>query len=103
MIFTKKKKKNGCNDLCDIYSCCFNTIYFLDFEKKENYIPVKKSSNNYRHTPVLQYDKNMNLLHKYSSIREAEEILRISNIGRACIQTYRTAGGFKWRYADDHT
>lgn len=77
--------------------------FYWSFEKRKRYIPRKKISNNYHHSPVLQFDRNMNLLCKFSSIREAEEALKISNIGRACTQTYRTAGGFKWRYADDYS
>ena len=77
--------------------------FYWSFEKKDRYVPSKRKSNKYHYSPVLQYDKNMNLLCKFSSIKEAEEALNISNIGRACIQTYRTAGGFKWRYADDYS
>lgn len=37
----------------------------------------------------------------YASIKDAECITHISNIGRACRQSYRTAGGYHWEFVEN--
>ena len=51
---------------------------------------------------VLQYDKNMNKIDAFPSIKEAERQtgLANTNIGLACRETHRTCGGYYWRYAN---
>lgn len=49
---------------------------------------------------VEQYDKNLNLIATYCSVREAEKITTIhsSTISRCCNNTRKSAGGFIWKY-----
>jgi group I intron endonuclease len=50
--------------------------------------------------PVYQYDKNMNLVKHFLSVREAERKTNIhsSSIARCCNNSVKTAGGFIWKY-----
>ena len=56
-------------------------------------------------TKVIQYDKNMNFIKEWNSIKEVEKELNInhSNIVTVCkMNTNRKyAGGFIWRYKED--
>ena len=49
---------------------------------------------------VLQYDKDMNFISEYISIRDAERKTSInrSNISKCCKNKVRSAGGFIWKY-----
>jgi group I intron endonuclease len=49
---------------------------------------------------VYQYDKNMNFISEYISIRDAERKTNInrSNISKCCMNKVKSAGGFIWRY-----
>lgn len=49
---------------------------------------------------VIQYDKEMNILFEYPSIRDAERKTRInrSNIIKCCKGKVKSAGGFIWKY-----
>lgn len=55
--------------------------------------------------PVYQIDENLNILSVYCSINEAGRKTGIpcGNISSCCRGRYKTAGGFKWRYATDHS
>jgi group I intron endonuclease len=49
---------------------------------------------------VIQYDKNMNFISEYLSIRDAERKTNInrSNISKCCKNKVKSAGGFIWKY-----
>ena len=48
--------------------------------------------------PVVCYDKDMNEVKEYLSIRDAVRQTGISHIGDACKGTYHMAGGYYWQY-----
>lgn len=52
---------------------------------------------------VIQLGKDGNMISSYTSIKEAENKLGLScgNICKVCKGINKTAGGFKWRYADE--
>ena len=52
--------------------------------------------------PVIQYDRNGNRLRRYDSITDASNETGIvhNNISRCCNRKGKSAGGFKWLYAD---
>jgi group I intron endonuclease len=52
---------------------------------------------------VLQYDKDMNLINEYLSLREAERITNVSrsNIIKCCKNKVKSAGGYIWKYKSD--
>lgn len=62
----------------------------------ENYEKIK--------TPVLQLDSDFNILHRFSSMKEAELGTSIprSNISTSCRFGVPKAGGYFWIYDDDH-
>lgn len=51
---------------------------------------------------VIQYDKNMNFICEWESIREASTKLKLheSNISSCCSNKIKTTGGFIWKYAE---
>ena len=52
---------------------------------------------------IIQYDKDMNYINEYPSIRDAERKTNIvrSNIMKCCKGKYKSAGGFIWRYKNE--
>jgi hypothetical protein len=48
--------------------------------------------------PVLQYDKNYNLIKEWNGIIDAERTLKITHIIDVCKGRNKTAGGFIWKY-----
>lgn len=54
--------------------------------------------------PVLQYDKDLNLINEYPTITEASNITKIhlSNIQRVCKGKRKTAGGYIWKYKNQN-
>ena len=52
--------------------------------------------------PVLQYDKNMQYITEYSSIKEANIVLGIAyqHIGACCRGERKSAGGFIWKFKE---
>lgn len=53
--------------------------------------------------PVLQFDKNENLLNEYPSIIEGARKtgIDVGGICRVCRGNLKSAGGFVWKYKDD--
>lgn len=59
--------------------------------------------NKKRSIPVVQIDKNTNVIIKiFESARAAEDELKISrHINSVCLGKRKTAGGYKWKYLSD--
>ena len=55
--------------------------------------------------PVKQYDKNMNYIASYDSIKEASEKTNANkgDIGKVCIGKRKSAGGYVWRWKEEET
>jgi group I intron endonuclease len=51
---------------------------------------------------VIQYDKNMNFISEYVSIRDAERKTSINraNISKCCKNKVKSAGGFIWKFKE---
>jgi group I intron endonuclease len=58
-----------------------------------------------KHTIVDKYDKEMNFICSYLSIRDAERQTSVnrSNITKCCEHKVLSAGGYVWRYENDTT
>ena len=56
---------------------------------------------NKRRKPVLQYDKDYTFIKKWKSIEEAQNTLKIEHIWEVCNGMRKTAGGYKWEFAND--
>jgi len=69
-------------------------------EQKLNDILIQKASK-----PVLQYDKDMNLILEYPSINYAakQNNIESSNISKCCKHKVVMVGGFVWRFEGDIT
>lgn len=69
--------------------------YSDETRKKLSSIRLKK--------PVLQFDKNMNFISEYESIKSAGEKTKTDNgdINKVCRNKQKSAGGFIWLYKTD--
>lgn len=65
--------------------------------KKLSLEHIQKSSLKHQ-KPVVQYDKDMNFIREYPSIKIAFEITHINNIGKCCRNIQQTSGGYIWKY-----
>jgi hypothetical protein len=61
---------------------------------------TKKDRKNKSGKLVIQYDKNMNEIQRFSSVLEASSYTRLypSNISFCCKNIHRMAGGYYWRH-----
>lgn len=64
-----------------------------------NYGTIKNKMRQSHKRKVVQLSKDGEVIRVFDSIKEAEEILKISNISGCCRGKYKTAGGYKWEYA----
>ena len=73
-------------------------VPIIDYVEKLGLKPPK-----YYTKPVLQLDKDNNIICRYESIGAAERATGAShgNIINVCKGKVKTAGGYKWRYADN--
>ena len=72
---------------------------YASVEKIDPYIPFIKPGR-----PVVQLTLNDEYIAEYSGIKEAQVALNMPNIhiGDCCRGVRPHAGGFKWRYKDEH-
>lgn len=77
--------------------------YIWKFIINNSYQKCKPLSYISRGKPVLQYTLKNVLVNKYKSLHEAEEKTNISKtlICRVCNNQAKTAGGYKWKYANE--
>ena len=82
---------------------CVDNLEWCTYKYNNNYGNIKiKMSNNSFKRKVHQYDKNMNLLNTYNSIKEASYKTNSNRrwISQCCKKEYLTCNGFYWRYAN---
>lgn len=77
-------------------------------ETRDKWSQIRKGKNLYGDNPnartVIQYDKDMNYIQEFSTIKEASESVKCSsqNISSCCAGRIKSCGGYKWRYADEY-
>lgn len=86
----ENKLNNNANNL-EWCTASYNINYGTSIQKA-----IEKKS-----IPVMQLDKNENLINIFSSISEAESKTKIynPNIVKCCKGERKTAGGYIWKYA----
>lgn len=80
-----------------------NNLEWCTYKYNSNYGNVKlKLSNSSFKRKVYQFDKNMNLLNTYNSIKEASDKTNSNRrwISQCCKKEHLTCNGFYWRYAN---
>lgn len=77
-----------------------NKKYEANKTKQQKLQDIIKQNNKY----VNKYDKNMNFIKEYPSIRNASKLnnIHVSNISKCCKHKVFSAGGFVWRYKGDN-
>lgn len=76
-------------------------------ETKSEWSKKRRGKNLYGDNPkaraVVQYDKDMNYIDKFSTLKEASEKTgcHYSNISSCCSRRIKSCGGYIWRYADE--
>lgn len=79
-------------------------------QKENNNNPITRKKNSkckkgklcYKAKIILQFDKDMNFIKKWNCMKdiERENGYFIQNISKCCKETYRTAYGYIWRFAE---
>ena len=89
---------NNVNNLefCTIY---YNTHYGTAIDRMSKKLINRKDLSK----PVLQFDKNKNLLNEYPSMNDAARNtgITVANISSVCKGKRKTAGGYVWRYKEN--
>jgi hypothetical protein len=49
-------------------------------------------------TPIIQFNKNHNIIQEYDSYTSAKNITKINGIANALTGISKTAGGYVWKY-----
>ena len=70
-------------------------------DNMKNHLVYARSQIKSKTKSIRQYDGDI-FIHEYSSIKEATEATGISNITACCKGRYKKAGGFIWKYVNDH-
>lgn len=102
-----ENKTNNCMNNLEWCSVDYNNKYCTRTEraiKNTNYKKIAEKNSKIQGKQVLQIDKDTEkIINVFHSIAEAERIFTKSqgNICRCCNGKYKTAYGYKWRYADD--
>lgn len=81
-----RKTYRGC-----IWKYKGDDIYFSDY----------KNGFHQNNIAVNQYNKQGVFIASYNSIKEAHDKTGINNISKCCKDNTKSAGGYKWYYADD--
>jgi group I intron endonuclease len=91
------------NDCCLGKPHCKSGGGYLWVYKKEYNPNAKIFYQNNHLTPVVQLDKDNNLVSEYSTIKEASLATNTCETGiiACCRGRYKTSGGFKWMYKED--
>lgn len=93
-----ENKHNNCIDNLEWMSALDNTRYGTGIKRR-----IEKQINSpKRSRKIIQYDLNMTEVARYPSIMEAQRITGYANtnISKACKETFRTVGGYYWRYEE---
>lgn len=102
---TKKKMRDNHANLKGENHPMFN--YHHSDSTKKKWSEQRKGKNLYSNNPnakaVIQYDKNMNLLKIFTSIKEAAESIGVTSqtITGCCKGRLHTAGGYIWKYKNE--
>lgn len=56
------------------------------------------NGNDFRNTPVIQFDKTGNYIKEFKSIKEAQIETKTFQISKVCSGKRKTSGGFIWKY-----
>lgn len=90
----------------DYLSCIFNNIQLMTWEEnyKKSYRDKIEGRNNKQSRAVIQYDLKGNFIKEHYSMHQAsrETKAKQGNIFYVCSGEQKTAGGFIWKYAENH-
>ena len=91
----ENKHNNNLNNL-EWISALDNTRYGTGLQRRVE----QQINNSKRSKKIIQYDLNMKEIARFPSIMEAQRVTGFANtnISKACKETYRTVGGYYWRY-----
>ena len=85
------KDENKYNNIANNLEWC-NHKYNCNYGTKIERQTSKKSKK------VVQYDKKMNYLKTYNSIKEAQKECKCFNISQCCQGKLKSSGGYIWKY-----
>lgn len=91
------KDENPANPVVDNLEWCTNAY-------NTNYSNVGERVAKFKFRKVIQFDKNMNEIKRWDSLKEAAKSINRAqqNISRCCRGKSATCGGYKWKYEDEY-
>lgn len=95
--YVNHKDENPANSIADNLEWCT-----ADYNLK--YSNVAERVNKFKIRRVIQFDKNMNEIKRWDSLKEAAKFINRAqqNISRCCRGRCESCGGYKWRYEDEY-
>ena len=94
-----RNKQNNFVDVDDVLGATTNLEWVT---ASENVIHGYVTGRNVRKSSVFQYTRDLKLVSRWDSIREASRALNISpnNISSCCTGNLKTAGGYIWKHSE---
>ena len=76
-------------------------LEWCDSRYNNNYGTIRKRISITKSIPVIQCNMNGEIIREYYGMNEAarQTGICVQNIHKCCIGVYKTAGGYKWKYA----
>ena len=103
--YVNHKDENKSNNHCDNLEWC-TASYNLHYGNALKKLSISKINHPSKSFPVVQLDATDTVIATYPSANEAEGQTGINQaqISKCCNKNkgYYSAGGFKWRYANEH-
>lgn len=95
--YINHKDENPENSVVDNLEWC-TALYNLE------YSDVPKRIAKFKFRRVIQFDKDMNEIRRWNSLKEAAKSINRAqqNISKCCRGKVDTCGGYKWRYEDEY-
>ena len=95
--YVNHKDENPANSIVTNLEWC-TASYNLEYSN------VAEKINKFKIRRVIQFDKNMNEIKRWNSLKEAAASIGRAqqNISRCCRNKCKTCGGYKWRYENDY-
>lgn len=74
--------------------------YKIGLRKPQPNTKGKFGKDHHNSKPVIQMDIYGNFIAEFGGIAEAERLSNVSNVSRVCNDETKTAGGYKWKFAN---
>ena len=83
---------------------CVDNLEWCSAQYNVTYGNCQAKITKYKIRSVIQYDKNMNFIKEWDSLKAAADFINVAqqNISACCRNRRKACGGFIWRYKNDN-